>query len=243
MIRILWIVMIGLLSSTSFAWSLCPFRPVVALAVAAQSPIFTQTSQNLVVLPPFQNTYISTNGGSIPIVGNFLVGIERPLRRKLKWQLGFSYYRAASFVMNGTVLQFHRPDYDNLDFNYRVQTTRYLLETKILGTFKQILHPYITGGIGVTSNHSYGYKEHPTASAMVPMLVRFTDHTRNGFAYMGGAGADLDIVQHLRLGLRFQYAGLAGASLGPIPNQIVPDALTASGLRSNEYILQLTYIF
>lgn len=220
-----------------------PYCPVVALAIAAQSPIFTTTSQDILMVEPFRNTYVSNNGASVPIVGNVLVGVEQPLPRKFKWQAAASYYRDASYVIQGTVLQFANPAYDNLNYNYRIAADRVLFETKLLGTYNTILHPYVTGGLGVIYNRAYGYHEERVVSTAAPMQVKFLDKTAVGFTYMGGAGADLDIVSYLRLGLRFQYSGLGNASLGPIPNQAVAKGLEAPRLRAAEYILQATYLF
>jgi len=62
---------------------------------------------------------------------------------------------------------------------------------------------------------------------------------------MVGTGVDVDIIDHLRLGLGYRFTDFGAADLGNASYNGAPvsGTLTQSNLYANEFLAQLTWLF
>ncbi len=220
--------------------SYASIRPIVTVMGGSDSPRF-QTTQNITLMAPYQDTFTGSNTDATAIGGIFL-GAESTLYRNFLWQLGLSYYQTSAFTANGTIWQFTDPNFNNIGYKESIRSKRVLIEGKILSTLKTFIHPYVTLGAGESFNTAYSYSE----SALQPYAVThpepFENHTSFNFAYMVGIGVDLDVNEHIRVGATYHYVSLGDAKLGLMPDEESDDRLTYSNLSANEVLLSVSFL-
>ncbi len=215
-------------------------RPIASVGLGLDFADFRNT-QNIVLLAPFANTYLSTGSDNEP-VGNLFLGFEAPLSPNLFGQLGISYYQTNHLGVDGSVYQFTASDMDNLYYYFKINSRRLLLEGKLFTSFHNSLHPYVSIGFGKANNHSYQYQEQGITSADVPMQYAFANRTYHSFAYTVGIGLDYDLTENMRIGGNYRLSGIGDAGLGTIPLQDSSSTIHYANLRLNEFSLQLTLL-
>jgi opacity protein-like surface antigen len=236
----------GILICLMVISSLLPFdllakvRPVISIGTGID---YTQlhANQNIVILSPFHNTYRGNNS-ILAYTGGLFVGFEGVVNQYLSGQLGISYYQNASYQASGIVYQFGDPALANLKYQYNIVSKRFFVESKLLATVRKKYHPYLNAGVGVSNNTAHQYSEIPVSSADVPMAQGFAGHTSRSFAYMAGAGIDVDVADHIRLGALYRFVDLGSAQLNTTPLSDSGDFLKSNRLRVNEFFMQLTYV-
>jgi opacity protein-like surface antigen len=216
-------------------------QEVVSLALGSDR-VGLALTKNIAFMPPFQNTYTSSSNYDTQMVGGIFFGFENALRQKCSYQLGLSYYQSSLFTSQGNVYQFGDPAFNNLRYNFQIMSRRVLFEGKLLRTFKNLFHPYLTAGIGEAINRSYSYKEDPITTDAVPMAIPFDNHTSRSLTYSAGLGIDIDITKNVRIGASYRYLDLGRARLNQTPLQTNTAKLSYTHLHTNELLMQLTYV-
>lgn len=222
---------------TSFANT----KPIITFSLGSdRTNVFA--TKNITLIPPFQNSYNATNHYDTETVAGLFLGGEMPILQNWALQTGFSYFQSSSFAVGGNVNQFSDPAFNNLTYQYQIQSRRLLIESKLSHAFRQIWHPYITAGLGEAFNQTYAYIEYPITSDAVPMSQPFTSHTTHSFTYLAGLGIDVDLGEHLRAGAGYRFADLGNASLGVTPLQSSSNTISHTHLHTNEFLAQLSYV-
>lgn len=140
---------------------------------------------------------------------------------------------------SGSIWQFGLPDYENYKYSYQIQSSRVVATGKLLSTYHQKYHPYVSGELGASFNRAVGYNETPLieeADSMEP----FTSRTKSSLSWGIGVGVDVDVRTGLRLGVGYQFADLGKASLGQSLTQETHQTLSINHLYDNQVRIQLT---
>lgn len=201
--------------------------------------IQTGNSQTLSLISPFTNFYHGHSDYKASGGLGVGLGVEEKISDVLSLQLGAAAYFNTSVKNQGQVEEFSLPEFTNFNYNYQIQSSRVVATTKILSTFKSIVHPYVSGEIGGGFNRSYEYNETPLNLESVPMTP-FQDKSKSSLAWSVGTGIEVDVHSHLRLGAGYQFADLGQALLGPSPAQCSSQALGSTHLYSHQLRIQLT---
>lgn len=222
------------------AWVYAEVRPLVVLSTGVDV-IDIGRSQDLTLLPPFENKYVTTKHSDQQLLGGGFVGFESNLKNNWAWQLGLAYYQDKTIPISGNVVQ-DTADFSDpsLDYNYSIANCRVLLESKLLYNFKQQYHPYAIIGAGQGWNRSYGYTEQPIDTNNVPMLQSFASRSTRTFTYEVGAGLDYDVNSSIRVGGGYRFADLGAAKLGISSVQATDDYLQYKHLYSNQVVFQIS---
>lgn len=229
---------IGSLILPITAWA--SLHPLATLSIGADSPN-THLNQNITIISPYQNSYLS-GGSNTQLMAGLFLGAETSLLTNLLGQLGVSYYSNNPYTIKGSVYQFADPTMNNLAYQYHIESQRFLIEAKILTTLQQQYHPYVTLGAGTAINKTYQYTETPVNTDDVPMSQGFTNRTYHSFAYQLGLGLEKDFTSHFRCGGGYRYINLGTAGLGTTPLQDGNQTIKFNHLHVNEFLLQLSYI-
>lgn len=238
-----------------------PKRTLLACTIAAMLPVIASASvhpvvtlslgsdranvysnKSITLIAPFQNAYIGNNHYDTEMVAGVFAGAEIRFLKQWAWQIGLSYYQSSSFGETGNVYQFSDPAFNNLTYQYQIQSRRVSIDTKISHTCHGIWHPYITAGLGEAINETYGYMEMPVTSADVPMAEPFAGHTAHSFTYAVGLGVDVDLNEHLRFGAGYRFIDLGSASLGTTPLQSSTNTISNQHIHMNEVLAQLSFV-
>lgn len=227
-----------LFSCASFAH----VKPIVTLSLGGDRVYFDNPNTTISFLAT-SNIYAGGNTRDKQLFGGIFLGFEKPLKRKWLWQLGLSYYDNADYQVNGQVYQDGNSSMNNLGYTYGINSERLMAETKILGTLKKIIHPYVDVGIGAAFNASNGYSEFDISNgAGFPMSNPFANKTMDNFAYMVGFGIDADVTKILRMGLGYRFVDLGDSSLGTSSSQSGTSVIQNNHITSNEALIQISVI-
>jgi opacity protein-like surface antigen len=216
-------------------------RPIVTFSLGSdRTNVFS--SKSITLIPPFQNAYVGTNHYDTEAVMGLFVGAEAQFLQDWAYQLGLSYFQTSALTENGNVYQFSDPAFNNLMYQYQIQSRRVSVETKVSHAFRQIWHPYVTAGLGEAFNKAYGYSESPITSDAVPMTQAFGSHSSRSFTYSVGLGIDVDLQEHLRVGVGYRFVDLGNARLGTTPLQSDNSTISNTHLHTNEFLAQFSYV-
>lgn len=216
----------------------------------ASNPIYMQISanfdwirmnksQDLVLLAPFHNTYTGNQNYKLSGGLGLGFGLEREAHTNLLWQLGLAGYFNTAVQAQGMVWQFGLPDFENFRYSYQVQSSRIVAAGKLLGSYQQKYHPYVSGELGSAFNRASSYVEIPLIESQAPMSP-FRNNTHASFSWGVGLGVDVDLRSNLRLGAGYQFSDLGRVTLGQSPAQETAEALSIAHLYDNQIRVQLT---
>lgn len=216
----------------------------VATVTLGPDFVYQGGSQNVTLLPPFQNTYASDRRWkSVGDFGGFL-GIEHTVTDWLSAQVGVAGYGDSAIPISGAVWQFTVPAFDDLHYSYRIHHSRVVFANKLLTTIPrwQAAHPYFSWEIGGAFNHAERYQEHAVISGVNP-AAPFASQSHTALTWGLGIGIDYSINPHIRTGIGYQFADLGSASLGATTAATSHNAtLSLSHLYTNQLRFQLTYV-
>jgi opacity protein-like surface antigen len=179
-----------------------------------------------------------------PLVDGFL-GVEWRSDSHGWWQAGLDYTQGFSLSTTGTgviLTQGADTPPDTTTYHYNVITRQLLLEGKWLTTVHERYHPYALLGMGASFNKAYDYETD------LPPSITFTrmyqDNDTASFSYALGVGVDMDITNHVRLGVGYRFADLGKVSLGSasIDSTPVSGTLSQSHVYSHQALVQLSCV-
>jgi opacity protein-like surface antigen len=232
------------LSATGLCYAMTafplPIQPVATLSLGA-GIVKVDQQQNIVLLAPFQNTFNSKINQASFVTGAFL-GVQTPVHDGIQGQIGVSYYYNSPYRISGTIDEFGDPAYRNLGYNYKLNSQAVYAEGKLLATWRQVVHPFITGGAGQVYNRSHHYYEYPLVAHTVATDLAFSEHSTNSFSYFLGFGIENEITQHIRLGCSYRWVDLNKSQLGISPYQEDKAPLGINNVHANEFLVQLSYL-
>ncbi len=220
--------------------SLATIRPVVTVSSGiARANVY---SSKVIAFAPFQNTYIGSNHYDTASDTGLFIGGEAVFQPNWAWQLGLSYFQNSSFIESGNVYFFSDPAFNNLTYQYQIQSRRISIDTKISHAFEKIWHPYLSASIGSAFNKAYQYTEYPVTTADLPMTQPFANHSNTSLTYSAGLGFDVDITEHWRLGAGYRFVNLGNVNLGTTPLQSSTGTISNSHIYTNELLAQISYL-
>jgi opacity protein-like surface antigen len=222
------------------------WQPILTVGTGASIASNLGESVNIPIQNPLTDefyNYSAEHSTQVASVSNVFIGAEWMLQSNWALQLGIDYSQSSSFLAKGAFLQgADIPSADLFAYNYNILTRQLLVEGKALYTYKKIFHPYLLAGIGASFNKAFNY------STNVPPTLTFTrmyaDHSSSALSYAIGAGVDIDVTTHMRMGIGYRFADLGRVALGNavIDTTSVSRTLSQSHLYANEVLAQLTWV-
>lgn len=230
--------------STCYNKSFCHTVASIGGGIAIASNV--GRSQTFPIVNPVADEFFTyTANRPTQTVGAFdgFLGTEWTFHPKWALQLGLGYNQAWNFRAKGSLLQgADTQSADQYSYHYDILTRQLLVESKLLYLYKERYHPYVLLGLGAAFNNTTDY------STNVPPFLTFTrqyqNNTQTSFTYNVGAGIDVDILEHLRLGLGYRFADFGQVKLGnaSIDTTNVNGTLTQTHLYASEILAQLTIV-
>lgn len=156
-------------------------------------------------------------------------------------QIGASYHYISNMNVEGNLLQGVSTPYYQANYSYTVNSSQYLIDTKLRQEFRRNLFPYLYLGLGVASNSAFNYET--TVPAYLTVTPTYKNKTTYAFSYSAGAGIEYVIQSKLSIGLGYRFINLGGMGLGSgtIRNTAVKAALSQSNVYLNSLLAQLNY--
>jgi opacity protein-like surface antigen len=229
------------------AWLAQGNHPVLTLGLGGYITGNAGNSVNFPIQVPitdsFYNYTTSTESQRAAVISIFLGKEWLIADRDWFMQGGLEFNETSGLHVNGNLVQGAEVCSENFyTYNYSIIIRQLLIDAKILYTYQQIYHPYITGGLGASFNRAYSY------TTNVPPDLTFTQQYRSNtspsFTYALGFGVDIDIHENLRLGIGYRFTNLGQVSLGSanIDHISVQGTLRQGHLYASELIAQFTMV-
>jgi len=170
--------------------------------------LLLQTSpQNL------SNLYVADNNWKHRFLAQLFLGKDCYVQEKINLDLGVTLGFVNNIKINGVIQQFALADFDNLSYQYTINSLSAMASAKLLYLLTERLKPYLSGSLGFSNNEASYYQETPRIFGAVPMLP-FDDHSTNSFAYSAGVGLMYYSSTQFAVGLGYQFSDLGNARLG-----------------------------
>ena len=117
-------------------------------------------------------------------------------------------------TINGRIVQFSLPQYNNFAFQYDIQRQTVLAIAK--GTLFDYHHllPFVSFGAGVTLNRIQHYQEVADIGIYPRISPAYANHTNTQFSYSLGVGVDYALSHRFWLGVQYQYGHYGTANSG-----------------------------
>lgn len=223
------------------------WHPIVAVGGGMANTINLGKSTVFPITNPNQDEYYSyspTEQGQTQGLFEGFLGVEHPLVEQWLLQAGCAYTQSGNFRSEGSLLQgVDTQSQNSYRYQFNVTTRQVMLQTKWMRLVHQRFYPYALIGLGAAINTASDYATNVPYTLSYTRL--YTDKTSTTFAYRVGVGLDVDLGNHIRLGIAYRITDLGGASLGnaTIAQSAVYGSLSQSAIYANEALAQLTYRF
>ncbi|NCT56421.1 MAG: porin family protein [Legionella sp.] len=240
MYRIMFVVINGLFFISTLHAAIITFSPGIAVENNAQTQtLLLQTSpQN------FSNQYVENHAWKHRFLAQLFLGKRLHPQDKSQDKLNLDLGATLGFVndikINGVINQFGLSDFDNLTYQYTVDSLSAMGTIKLLYPYSKYVQPYLNGSLGLSNNRSSFYQETPRILGAVPMLP-FGDHSTHSFAYNAGVGLMYYSNEQFSVGLGYQFSDLGKASLSTSPAQQTMQTLSLNHLYLHQLLFNFTW--
>lgn len=204
--------------------------------------LFANSGQNQTITfdPFYWKTFTSNSDWASQIYFGLSIGGRVPLTRLWELEVGTGYYQTGNLNQNGKIYQYSSPNFQNLNYHYAIQNQRFMVEGKLLNTYNDIYHPYLSVGIGASRNFSYNYQEIPVQDYAISDPF-FSGFTQTNFSYSVGIGLNVDVAKKWSIGGGYEYSNLGTAKLGRSPVQTTSQQLNSKTIKASQILLQVNY--
>lgn len=232
--RRMFVTCIGLFFISTIHAAVITLSPGIAYENNGQTQaLLLQTSpQNL------SNVYAGNNDWSSSFLAQLFLGKNCYIKEKINLDLGATLGFVNNIKINGVVNQFGLSNFDNLNYQYAVDSLSAMGTAKARYLLKDWLQAYVSGSLGFSNNAASYYQETPRITGVVPMLP-FDDHSTNSFAYSAGVGLMYYSNAQFSVGLGYQFSDFGKASLGVSASQ----QTTQTPRLNHIYLNQLLFNF
>ena len=224
------------LSNSALANVFLTFSPGAAFEKngTTQTVLIETTPQSI------SNKYIANNDWHTAYTTE--LGLAMDLYRNSPYdvRIGVSAAYIGNIQLTGINQQFAQPDFDTLNYKYKINSYTAMGTAKLLYTVNKKWHPYVNARLGYANNVSYDYEESPRIAGAVPMPA-FSSHGSNSFAYGFGLGMMMRLNSKFSVGLGYQFEDLGYAELGRSSTQTSNDTPSLQHIYLNEVLLNLSY--
>ncbi len=185
------------------------------------------------------NQYVANNNWNGTFSPTVFIGKEFN-REWLKLHLGLTLGYVDDAGGDGIINQFSLPDFDNLNYQYDIQSFSAMATLKLFFLASQRWQPYIDGSMGLSNNYAANYQELPRILGAEPMSP-YRNHSVNSFAYSVGAGLMYTLNPSVAAGLGYQFADLGRAKLGVSDAQQTRQTPSINHLFLHQLLINITW--
>ena len=235
-------------SACSYASKAQVWHPVISAGAGAAITSDLGSSQQFPLVHPITDSSFNYRPNGNTVAGamfDIFVGAERKLTSAWALQLGMGYDQAFLLQSRGMFTQGIAPLVPH-DYKYDVHIRQLLVESKLAYIWKDYYRPYFFLGLGAAFNRVSNYDANFIFPTLVSQFTRdYSDDTTMSFTYSVGTGIDVDLCEHMRLGLGYRFSDFGRWQLGQstIRGFNVAGTLSQSHLYVNQVLAQLTFVF
>jgi hypothetical protein len=209
----------------------------------APSWITPGSTQTIALQPDVVDTYVPQNPNPTKVLANgeIFFGIQHPFFPSTQTQFGVALYSSQPARLKGFIQIDGNPDFQNNAYQYQINHQHLALKSKFIFEQAFNINPYVSAGVGVGFNRSYGYVITPLISQSVPMPA-FQSNTETAFSYTVGVGFQRKLSPQLAVALGYQFVSWGASHLAPAPGQTSLQGLHLSHLYAEGIEFNFSYL-
>lgn len=237
-----------LLLSTLFFSMTSAATSLVLSAIGGRSEMDLHSGEELLTLnskstfPAGSNAYLEPQEQPHADMWGGFIGIEEYFNKYALVQIGVGYYQNQTSNARGAIYYFGFSENHNADYQVSLKHQRLMGELKWMFPVSKYVYPYLWGGAGVAWNKIYDY-DHISLIPSDVAGVLFHDHSERDFAYGFGGGLEIPLIEHLRLGLGYQYVDAGEAKVSPSDQQNTDEVITYDHFSGSVWLAELSVLF
>lgn len=202
-------------------------------------------TQSLALTSTLSQLYVPHLETETILSGEIDLSLQHPISHHILGQLGFGVTDTSSIPLNGEIWQDNDPDFNNFNYNYKVNHTHVVLRGKLLmvDLMEQYpsIQPYVSASIGLGWNHAYHYADVSTLVEVAPE-PGFQTNTSTAFTYTLDAGIQKQLNRHWALGVGYEFADWGKSQLGAAPGQVGDSGLQLNHTYINQLVISVSLI-
>ena len=239
----------SLLKALVTAALVCSFfcTQILRAAVITFSPgiIYENNSRTQTILletapQDLNNRYVANSNWSDTFSAQLFLGKDLYQQKYVNMRFGLTLGFVDDSRMSGIVQQFALPDFDNMNYQYEIQSLTAMATLQIHLLANDRWQPYVDGSLGIASNNASNYQETSRINGAVPMSP-YGEHHTNSFAYSVGAGLMYNLNPRVAIGLGYQFSDLGRARLGVSEAQQTTQTPTINHLLLQQLLLNISW--
>ena len=188
----------------------------------------------------FSNTYDANNDWQYSFAAQLFLGKNIYTWKNLQLNPGITLGYVNTIQQSGTVDQFSLPGFDNLNYQYSLESFSAMGTLNLLFLTHSPWQPYLNGSVGCSRNDAFDYYETPRITGAIPM-PSFSENATYAFAYSLGAGLRYRVTQILSLGLGYQFSDLGETKLGVSSAQQTTQTPSLQHFFTNELLIDFAW--
>lgn len=215
-----------------------PLVYTLSLGPAWQSNGNTQT---FYLSPGVEKTYTANSPTNAMTNAEIFLGLQKDLPHQFQGQLGLAVAFAGNAKLSGNIWDDADPKFNNYTYSYKVNHIHLALKGILLVDYGYWLTPWVSGSLGVGSNHAYSFSNTPIIFEAMPNS-NFSSNTVIAFTYTLGVGVQRVLNRHWQAGIGYEFADWGRSQLGRASGQTLNSGLSMNHLYTNGFLLNLTYL-
>ncbi len=198
-------------------------------------------TQTFYLTPGIEKTYAANKTNHAIFDGEVFVGTQKKLSSIIDGQFGIAVAATTHDNLSGQIWDDAAPVFNNYTYAYKIQHTHIAFKSKFLADPGYFLMPWVSASIGVGFNHTYSFSNTPTIF-QAQINPNFPAYTRNTFTYTVGAGVQKTLMDHLQVGIGYEFSDLGQSNLGRAPGQTLGTGVSLPYTYTNGFLVNLTYL-
>ena len=186
------------------------------------------------------NRYVANHDAQSTFLAQLFLGKEFYKKDDIKLNLGVTLGFIHDIKLNGVVEQFALPDFDNFNYQYKIQSLSAMGTLNVRYLITEQRQSYLNGSVGFSNNDAFSYQETPRIYGAVPMMP-YGDRSTNSFAYSIGVGFMQYFNPLFSVGLGYQFSDFGQAKLGLSTAQQTANTPTINHIFLHQLLLNLNW--
>ncbi len=232
-----------LLSGAVFSGTMGSLPSWQKFATISLGPSYTRPGLTQVIdlQPDIQKAYITNDNTDVLFTGEIYLGGQKSINDLLIGQLGLVFSVSTPAKLGGVIEEDANNGLNNFTYKYSIQHEHVTIKGRLLSNTDLFLTPYLSGGLGIGFNRSYGYDSVPIISQEIA-APPFSANTEVAFTYTIGAGLQRAINANWQAGVGYEFANWGRSSLGRMSGQTINSGIALNHLYTHELQFSVTYI-
>ncbi len=204
-------------------------------------------NQTFYLAPDIEKTYAAKNPTNAMVDLGIFLGLQKTFPspwvqvQSITGQLGLALVFAGNAKLSGDIWDDANEEFNNYNYNYKLNHTHVALEGKVLIDKGYWLTPWVSASIGVGFNRAYAFNNSPTIFEAV-QNSNFSSYTQTALTYTISAGLQKSFDKNWQAGVGYEFADWGKSKLGRASGQTMNDGLTLNHYYVNSILFNLSYI-